>query len=294
MAKIEDEPGRVFSTQEDAIRAAKEAATKKLRSSDNILHAVLTSFSNLPTGPGPEFIEIKPLAGRGDDEFLLERDPTSGLYAMIDSLHDQPEGRPALLKYIDKDLPKRAKPKPVPIKVRFYAKSDDAVQALQLVKALTDFLEDVGYGRVKIVGVTRGSVMTDIKAWWNGEESQPAKKKMSEIGMYGEQWALDVTANKARAEVAAMNANTTSVLLASVENYETIAMLIDDFLVIKYVKPDGSPFAFVKKLSIKEMRTLDENAAILADPNTVLANLNLLSYAKGNNLELEGVDDEDQ
>ncbi|MBM6620624.1 hypothetical protein JTF08_03280 [Micrococcaceae bacterium RIT802] len=174
-----------------------------------------------------------------------------------------------------------------PLSAHFHVDGNDAVDALTLVQALQNFFYAAGAERVFIESVRRGSVFAKLEAWLNGDDSAQAKKKFYDLAETGEQWARDVTANKARAEVSAMNASTSAKLLAACEPYDNIAMQVDDFLIIKTTASNGGASAVVQKLTIKAMQLLEENPAILSDPQQALDKLSLLNYAKGNDLRLE-------
>ncbi|MGF9648912.1 hypothetical protein AAIH32_13105 [Pseudarthrobacter oxydans] len=178
-----------------------------------------------------------------------------------------------------------------PLSVRFYADGDDAVTAMELYMAVQNFLVEVGYGKIKLVSVERGSIFTDIKAWLDGEDGKDAKakaaSKLGDLGNAGEQWARDLTVNKARAEVAATNATTTATLLKAAEPYDNIAMHVDDYLVLKYERPNGKVVATVRKLTVKQLRCIEDNPALLTDPSSVLENLNLTMYKNDNDLAIE-------
>jgi hypothetical protein len=130
-------------------------------------------------------------------------------------------------------------------------------------------------------------VVAQVKAWWNGGDSKVVRNKMMDLAEAGEQWAMDTTANKARAEVSAINASTTAALLAAIDAYDNIAMHVDDFLVIKTTAADGKVNAVVRKLSMKAMKTIEDNPGILNDPRETLNRLSLLSYASDNDLTLD-------
>lgn len=174
-----------------------------------------------------------------------------------------------------------------PLVARFYADDDDAVTALKLVQAIQDFFYDAKAESVRIDLVERGSVIARIVGWWNQEDNTPFRTKMYDLGTVGEQWGKDVTANKARAEVAAMNASTTGALLASVDPYDNIAMHVDNFLIIKTTGKDGRVNAVVRTLGFKAMKALEDNPAVLNDPTQTLEQLAVLSYANDNDLSLE-------
>jgi hypothetical protein len=109
-----------------------------------------------------------------------------------------------------------------PLSGRFYADGNDAVSALLLVQAIQRFFYLAGAERVAIESVERGSVIASVKAWWNGGDSKVVRDKMMDLAEAGEQWAMDTTANKARAEVSAINASTTAALLAAVDAYDNM------------------------------------------------------------------------
>lgn len=174
-----------------------------------------------------------------------------------------------------------------PLNSRFYADGDDAVTALVLFQSIQRLFHEAGAERVVLESVQRGSVIANVRAWWNGGDSKVVRNKMMDLAEAGEQWAMDTTANKARAEVSAINASTTAALLAAVDAYDNIAMHVDDFLVIKTTAADGNVNAVVRKLSMKAMKTIEDNPAILNDPRETLNRLSLLSYASDNDLSID-------
>lgn len=117
-----------------------------------------------------------------------------------------------------------------------------------------------------------------------GGDSKAVRNKMMDLAEAGEQWAMDTTANKARAEVSAINASTTAALLAAVDAYDNIAMYVDNFLVIKTTTADGKVKAVVRKLSWKAMKTIEDNPSLLNDPRETLNKLSLLTHASDNEL----------
>lgn len=165
-----------------------------------------------------------------------------------------------------------------PVTVHIYLDTDDAVTSIRVIMAMGDVLESAGYGRIRIESVESGSIRLRIKGWLEGNDGQKAKQKLEEAASYAEQWTKDVTVNKQRAEVSAINAHTAHTLMQSVKDIDNVAMQIDEWLLIKHKDVAGDSQCSVRKLTVFEMQMIERTPSVLNNPSRVLENLALLAY----------------
>lgn len=180
-----------------------------------------------------------------------------------------------------------------PITVRIYLDTDDAFTALRVVKCVNEVLEEAGYGKTKIDQVQHGSIKLRIRAWLDSDTGQKAqrvgKEKMSEAAGYMEQYAKDVTVNKQRAEISALNSQTAKNLMDALKDVSNGALQMDEWLLVKTTDAQGNANISVRKLSITELLIVSRSPGILSDPKTVLEKLTLLAYAEEDHqLAIEG------
>lgn len=201
--------------------------------------------------------------------------------------------RPNLVSRISNALSGSKPTKTEPITIRIYLDTDDAFTTLKVVQGVNAVLEEAGYGKTKIDQVKHGSIKLRIRAWLDSDNGQKAqrvgKEKMGEAAGYMEQYAKDVTVNKQRAEISALNSQTAKNLIDSLQNVSNGALQMDEWLVVKTTDAQGSANMSVRKLSITELLIVSRSPGILSDPKTVLEKLTLLAYEEENNqLVIEG------
>lgn len=207
-------------------------------------------------------------------------------YRIVGGSTAAPKRRSFLRKFFSVEAPRE-----ITVEAALYLNTDDAATALRVTKAMQGVLADMGYSRVDITNVERGSIWARFVAWLNADETEDSAVQLAaEAATKLKHYADLAMVGKLQAEVDAIRAKSAAELIASLESSSHGAVLMGEILVVKYPGEGEKSVTIVTVLTTEEVMAYQKHRGILRNPETLLADLAGLVAGVGNSADQTSIE----